>query len=440
MMDNDYIVGGVLFGIRNLITQMTWEVVADPLPGEEPTPDEQEAVEFVEQCRLDMSSSWGMILSEILTFLPYGFAPMEIVYKRRMGREADGSSQYDDGKIGWRKWALRAQDSLEKWEIDPADGGLIGMWQQNPNGPNPPMIPIEKLLLFRTTAEKANPEGRSILRNAWEAWYFKHNIQRIEGIGIERDLAGLPVAFVPPEVLLAATPDDAAILAAVKNIVTGIRQDDQAAVVWPLQYDDKNNRRYDLQLMSSGGARQFDTSQIITRYDTAIAQSMLADFMQLGHESVGSFALADSKTNMFGYALGAFADLICDIVNQHAIPRLLALNGMNPARFPILRHGDVENRKLDELRGYVKDLIQVGAITPDPTLEAHLREYADLPAQEEEYIPEPPDPEQDAKDEAAALAALQMAGAPGGQGDDAQQQPPPPPPVTEMPPSGARST
>lgn len=33
-----------------------------------------------------------------------------------------------------------------------------------------------------------DPEGKSILRNAYRSWYFKKRIQEIEGIGIEATL------------------------------------------------------------------------------------------------------------------------------------------------------------------------------------------------------------------------------------------------------------
>ena len=44
------------------------------------------------------------------------------------------------------------------------------------------------------SARGDNPEGRSILRNAYFSWYFEKKIAEIEGIGIARDLAGLPRA------------------------------------------------------------------------------------------------------------------------------------------------------------------------------------------------------------------------------------------------------
>jgi hypothetical protein len=52
-------------------------------------------------------------------------------------------------------------------------------------------------MLFRTKSRKGSPEGKSILRNAYRSWYFKRRIQEIEGIGIERDLAGFPTLTAP---------------------------------------------------------------------------------------------------------------------------------------------------------------------------------------------------------------------------------------------------
>lgn len=381
MADSDAIIGGILFATTNLLAQMGWRVEPE---GEQPTPADIEVAEFIDGALHDMSNSWQDTLTEILTLLPFGWSYMEVIYKRRQGWETEeGASRHDDGKIGWRGWRLRAQESLERWEFDDT-GGIQGMVQRQEQGP-PVLIPIDRALLFRTTATKGNPEGRSILRNAYRSWYEKKHIETIEGIGIERDLAGLPVAYVPAEILSpSATADQQAVLAAIKEIVTSIRRDEQEGIVWPLAYDDNGKQTYDLKLLSTGGTRQFDTDKIINRKNAAMAMSCLADFILLGHEKVGSFALADSKTSLFGYALGSFADRICDVVNTHAIPRLLRLNGMKPEAMPVLRHGDVETANLAELADFLDKLAGKGLLTPDRSLEAFLREVASLPVQDED--------------------------------------------------------
>ena len=78
-----------------------------------------------------------------------------------------------------------------------------------------------------TRNRKNNPEGKSILRNAYTSWYYKTNIQRIEAIGVERDLAGLPVFEAPADYFSsAATSDQQSTLNTLKSIASSIRRDE----------------------------------------------------------------------------------------------------------------------------------------------------------------------------------------------------------------------
>jgi hypothetical protein len=243
MRDNSAVVGACLGAIEMLIRQVSWTVEPVSQEGE----DVQRA-EFVETCLHDMSSTWAETLGEILTMLPYGFAYHEVVFKRRMGDQNDPSkrSRHSDGLVGWRKIPLRGQDTLLDWVIDEA-GGIQAMRQQSAPDYRVREIPIGKALLFRAKSEKNNPEGRSILRNAWFSWYYAKRIAEIEGIGIERDLAGLPIAYIPAECMLPdATSAQKATKAAVEEIVTNIRRDEQEGVVFPQQYDERGNPRYKL--------------------------------------------------------------------------------------------------------------------------------------------------------------------------------------------------
>lgn len=193
MSENDDVVGAILYAIEMLVRQTKWNVE----PGGS-TAKDKEAAEFVESCMDDMQNTWVDTISEILSFLTYGWSYHEIVYKRRMGNTADTRtrSKYSDGLIGWAKLPIIAQETLYQWEYDENDN-LTGMTQMPPPDYGLLTIPLSKALLFRTKSRKDNPEGRSILRNAYRSWHFKRRIQEIEGIGIERDLAGLPVMYAP---------------------------------------------------------------------------------------------------------------------------------------------------------------------------------------------------------------------------------------------------
>jgi len=363
MSEQDEMIGAVLFAIEMMLRQVDWTVE----PFSEDVQDVERA-EFVDECLYDMADTWDDTLSEILTMLPWGFAPLEVVMKRR-----------PDRRIGWHSWSIRSQDTVDEWVWNNM-GGVAGFWQVAPPDYKRVFIPIEKLLLFRTTSRKGSPEGRSILRNAYRSWYFKKNIQNVEGIGIERDLAGLLKLTAPGRVLASdATDDEVAIYNRLVEIGTAVKNDEQAFLLLPSDRDENGNLFFDATLMSTGGTRQFDTNQIIQRYDQRIAMTVLADFILLGHEKVGSFSLSSDKTNLFSTALSAWLDSIGEVINRFAIPKLIQLNGWPIDRLPRVVHGDIERVSMAELADYVSKLTGT-VIQPDDDLERYMRQQADLPA------------------------------------------------------------
>lgn len=165
MADNSPVIGGILYAINATMRKVEWRVV----PADD-TPAAQEMAEFVESLQNDMSHTWEDSISEGLSMVQFGFAPQEIIYKRRLGRkpgmdpqrpgERLPSSQFDDGRIGWRSLPIRGQDTIIKWFFD-QNGGTRGLTQQPWVGPLVD-VPIEKLLLFRPSQHKGNPEGRPL--------------------------------------------------------------------------------------------------------------------------------------------------------------------------------------------------------------------------------------------------------------------------------------
>jgi hypothetical protein len=331
MSDNHPVIGAVLYSIEMLVRGVEWSVTpADP--------NDQRAVDeaqFVSSCMTDMSHSWPDTLSSVLSMLTFGYSYNEVV-----------------------------------------------------SGHGEVFLPIERCLLFRTTTKRNNPQGRSILRNAFVPWYFQKRIQEIEAIGIERDLAGLPVALVPPHLLSDnATAQETAALTAIKQIVRNVRRDEQEGIVFPLAYDpDTKQLAYDLKLLSTGGRRQFDTSAIISRYDARIAMTTLADFILLGHDKVGTQALSVSKIQLFADALETWVAGIADVINTHAIPRLMRLNGVDSSLFPTLDYSTPRQVDIGAIADYVSKLASAGAIIPDENLGEHLRDIAGLPQEEAESL------------------------------------------------------
>jgi hypothetical protein len=249
------------------------------------------------------------------------------------------------------------------------------MLQVAPPDFKPRYLPLEKSLLFRTSAVRDNPEGRSMLRGAYRPWYFKKRIEEIEGIGIERDLAGLPILQVPDGVDIWNRNDALAqqMKQEAETIVRSVRRDQNEGLLLPAGWT--------FTLASTGSRRQFDTNAIIGRYDQRMAITLLSDIVMLGSDKVGSYALAEAKEGLMAPALEAQLDNICAVLNKYAVKELIDMN-VFPGRtgYPQMMHGEVEVPKLDELSRFIATLSGAGAqLFPDENLENFLRNLASMP-------------------------------------------------------------
>jgi len=385
-MGDDPIAAAVLMATKMTIRRLSWSVE----PAGEARADEQ-AAEFLDGCMGDMSHSWNDAIDWALDMLQFGFVPMELVYKRRLGDARDPASNYDDGKIGWRKWIYIGQDTLaqnEPWLFD-EHGGIQGFRQQDPNMGTPPVeIPIEKALLFRTTARKNDPEGRAILRAMYSAWWMKKNLEEVEAISAERFGSGIPVVYLGSDT--SRTDDANSDLTAYKNIVRNIRVDEQMGVVNPyakMGAGALEGQGVLVELLTPSGGRPVVLDTTIQRYEKRMAMVGLAQFIHLGMDKVGTQALAGETVDFFTLAVAAWADLIEETIHRFGTERLFRLNHFPGLTVkPRIAHSPVFKQSLIDVATFVEKMTGVGLLTPDPELEAHIRELADLPEKPIEVI------------------------------------------------------
>ena len=369
MRDNDPTVGAMLYVMENLIQNATLNVYTD---GDSDV--DLAARQLVETALNDMADPWQHVFSEILTFMAFGYSYMEVTMKHRRGehRDPNKDSKYDDGLIGWSSWKLRGQDTTYRWHMsDTMD--VIAMEQLPPPTFINTIVPREKALHFRTKPYKSNPEGISLLRNAYRPWFFMKRIEEIEAIAVERELNGMPV-LQPPEGYNLWNPNDpnaSKLLQRAEDIVRNIRQDRHQGVVLPFGWV--------LTLLSSTGQRSLDTSIIINRYAQRVATVTLADMLLIGQEKVGSFALVAAKVSLFSKALRSIARIVEGEINRRAIPKLIRMNGMNVDNMPTISFGPIDTPDLKSLSEYVNKLVGNNVLTPDQNLERHLREIASFP-------------------------------------------------------------
>lgn len=367
MADNDPVIGAVLYLAEMLVRGTTWDVS----PAGD-TPEDIEAATFLKSCMDDMEMSWANVISEILSMFTYGFSFHEIIYKVRRGpdeRSPKYRSQYSDGRIGWRAMPIRSQTSMDEWIFN-EDNELTAFVQVAEPDYKRVIIPMSKGLLFRTRVSRDNPEGKSLLRNAYRPWFFKKHFEEIEGIGIERDLAGFPVLTAPENLDLwnDDDPQMVALRTRAEDLVSSVRRDSEEGILLP--------HGWELELLTSGSSRQIDIGSTIDRYDNRIAITMLSDIILLGNKS-GSFALADTKQSMLAASLQAQVANIADVFNSKAVPQLFRFNSFNITKLPRIVPGQIQTPSLKEVALIMRAM---GLnIAGDHKLQSHFRHLLGMP-------------------------------------------------------------
>jgi len=361
MRDNDSTIGAVMYATEQVLRDVDLKV----MPANDSAEAKKEA-EFVESVLDDMDHTLDDHIAESLSNLSYGFAWFEVIYKRRNGpteRSDKKRSKYTDGRMGVRKIAIRAPWTISRFDVDQQTGDVKGIYQDGSGYNNSNYIPTRKSLYYRTTTINGDPAGRSILRNAYTSYEYVNNLQSIEAIAVERELAGIPVARIPAEYLSGdATAAQSGFVNNLQSILRDVKFNEQGYIILPSDtYPDKdgaptNQKLVDVELMSSSGSRNIDIDPIVRRYQHDIARSVLSEFLMLGGGNTGSYALSKSKTDLFLRALESYIQAIVDVLNKQLVERLWELNGLNYDLMPTIVAGDVAPHDLREIAAFLRNL------------------------------------------------------------------------------------
>jgi hypothetical protein len=383
MRDNDSTVGAVMYSVEQILR----DVELDVKPANDTAEAKTEA-DFVKSVLDDMDHTLDDHIAEAIGYLSYGFGWFEVMYKRRAGpaeRSPKKHSKFTDGRIGVRKIASRAPWTINKFDVDQKTGDVLGIEQEVGFMGGKNYIPTNKSLYYRTTSLNGDPSGRSILRNAYTSYEYLNNLQAIEAIAVERELAGIPVARIPAEYLSGdASAAQSGFVHNLQQILRDVKFNEQGYIILPSDtYPDKdgaptNVRLVDIELMASNGKRNIDINPIVSRYQHDIARSVLSEFLLLG-TSGGSYALSKSKTDLFLRALESYIQAIVDVLNKQLVERLWQLNGLNYDLMPTIVAGDVAPHDLREIASFLRNLNGAGIdVSSHPEVIKDLIDIAEL--------------------------------------------------------------
>lgn len=335
------------------------------------TPEEKERVNFTKSVFEDMDTSFFNVLRNQLSYLKYGFAINEKVYKRRL----KGKSKYNDGLIGIADLPVINQSTLSGWVFSEDGRKLLGIEQSTANlqygarytaVKSTINIPIEKLAILSSSPQNENPEGVSLLRGAYESWRKAVEIENQEIIGVARDLGGLlvlkaPAAYLDPNASESIKTAGDEMRKVLRNVSTG----EQQGMLLPSDRDDNKGEMFSAELLSSAGSKNYDTTDILNRIDSRMLVAMAADVVNVGTGSTGSLALVEGKTELAEMSLEYRHREIEDLYNNNIIPQLYQMNGWDPTRAAKLKFGNISKFSLDSLSKYIQRVSATGGIEKD---------------------------------------------------------------------------
>lgn len=365
---------------ESLISKATW-VVKPPIDA---TQEEKDQAQFIRECMDDMEHSWKEFVKDALSMNIFGFSVHEKVYRRRL---KSAGSRFDDGKIGWKKLPIRSQETISKFLFSDNGNEIRGVKQDvrlvaDPysrfaNRPTSEVIlPMNKVLLFRTGRHRGDPYGKSPLRDAYLAWRYLAVIEEIESNGIAKDLAGLPVLYLPPQYLSAdATPEQAAIRKYYEKALSLLQQNQQSAFILPQAFDPETRQPlFKLDLLSMEGKKNFDTTKVKEYYKNLILTSLFADILIMGQTTTGSFALGQVKNSLTGTAVEQLIQGIKDVVNKDLVRQTYELNGWDTSRMCEIDYENLEDTDLETFSKAIQRMGSVGFLTKDLEVVNRVRE------------------------------------------------------------------
>lgn len=391
-MRRDPTIAAALKAFELLVSRVPWCVKAPP----NATDRQKKRTDFVQQCQNDMEHSWFSFMKEVVSVFTFGYDIHEICYRRR--RIANGS-KWNDGLWGWQKLPQRSQDSVNRWLFDESGRYLTGVeqlvaynyyGQYSRNAGTPITLPREKLLLFRTDALKGNPEGQSPLVNCYLPYKIRSQLEEIEAVGYSKNVNGVPVVWLHPKYMAEDASDaDKAVYEHYKQLVRNLHVNEQTGIIMPLMYDSETKQKlFDFQLLSVDNPTAQYLHESITRWDNKILTTLAADVLRLGQDKMGSYSLADSKTNLLSMAIEARLLEIRDVLNTELIPQLYKVNGWVDEAYPTFEFGDIEDEDIEAFSKALQRAKAVGLITPTAGNVNRVAEVLKLPDRVPEDIPQ----------------------------------------------------
>jgi hypothetical protein len=341
------------------------EFYIEPFDADE---ENQAIAEFVNFNIFEATSTpWVKTLEQILKMYEDGCSVFETVWELREWapkKTAAGANRRQYTML--RGLTVRPRDTVKSFTYDD-NGGPVEIVHNKIDAKGRATevkIPIGKAVVFTFDQEGGKLDGNSILRSAYEHWFYKYHLYKIDGIQKERHGIGVPEIELQP----GYTANDVKIA---HELGSNLRTNERAYIVRTT--------------MMKIGFAKIDTQPVdalksALHHDNMIMKNVMVQFLNLGVDQTGGGrATGATSMDMMLKSMRFVAQSVCDAINLYLIPNLVAYN-FPTDKFPKLQvRGIGESKDLQMWSAAMRNLIDVGGITLDEPTEQWIRKQVDMP-------------------------------------------------------------
>ncbi len=420
LLANISIIAAGLRFFLNLTAKPAWKIepARDNGPEEEPSDAAKKAAEFFESVLDDLGTSFSRIVRRSGMYRYHGFGIQEWTAKRRA-----------DGMIGILDIEPRPGHTIERWQVGPS-GDIEGVWQRSPQDGQEIWLPRQKLLYLVDDTFTDSPEGMGLFRHLVEPGERMTAYLKLEGIGFQRDLRGIPVGRAPIDDINQAVTAGTLTAEQGETLLNGLRKfvrmqtksEDTGLIIDSKTYVGttgdgttvSGTPQWAIELLSSQSSGLGELGKAIERLRFDMALLMGTEQLVLGGQESGNRALSEDKSQNTYLNIEATLDDIVEAIEKDIRDPVWKLNGLPDELKPTCKTESVAPKDLNKIAQMLRDMATAGVVLrPDDPAIDDLRDLAGI-SRQPDHDPELleatlrgqagliPDPEAAAAAEAAA--------------------------------------
>lgn len=377
LLANTSIVAASVRYFLNLTAKSEWK--------SEPADESEEAkriAEWFDDQLHDLSTPWHRVVRRAALYRYYGFSIQEWTAKKS-----------EDGSIGIMDVEARPQHTIEQWAVDKS-GTVQGVVQRSPQTFEEIPLPRSKIVYIVDDSISDSPEGLGLFRHVVEAVERLREYERLEGIGFETDLRGIPVGRAPITALQQAVKTGQLSqsqfetqLTAMRTFLNSHKKTANLALLLDSKvYESTGDQRtpsaqaqWGVDVIKAGQTSAPELAAAIQRINREVARVLGTENILLGETGAGSLAMARDKSDQFALIVDSTLKELAESFQTDLVVPFMKLNGWDEKLAPTLKPEKIQHRTVEEITSALRDMAQAGAMmSPDDPAINDLRNMLGL--------------------------------------------------------------